>query len=71
MPEPGQSVEIDVRGPLPDHVLAALPGFVALGGPVDVVLRGRVTDDDDLSEVVHALRDSGIELRGLRWLTAP
>jgi hypothetical protein len=61
------SYEIRVRGRV-DEQLAQELGLSALVEPVETILLGSVTGQDDLHDVLGRLQDLGLELVELRRL---
>jgi hypothetical protein len=59
--------EIRVRGRVGEHMADAL-GLAAEVEPVETVLRGPVTDQERLHELLGELQDYGLELVEIRRL---
>jgi hypothetical protein len=59
--------EIRIKGRVGDHLADAL-GLTTVIEPVDTVLRGPVTDQEDLHVILSRLQDMGLELVEIRQL---
>jgi|tagenome__1003787_1003787.scaffolds.fasta_scaffold17468140_1 hypothetical protein len=66
----GDEVEIRIVGPIGDYALSLFAGFDHVFEPATTTVRGYVTDEHELSELCHRLRDTGLELVSLRRVPA-
>jgi hypothetical protein len=62
----GEEVEIRIVGPIGDYALSLFKGFDHVFEPATTTVRGYVTDEHELTELCHRLRDTGLELVSLR-----
>ena len=66
----GDEVEIRIVGPIGDYALSLFAGFDHVFEPATTTVRGYVTDEHELAELCHRLRDTGLELVSLRRVPA-
>ena len=66
----GDEVEIRIVGPIGDYALSLFEGFDHVFEPATTTVRGYVTDEHELTELCHRLRDTGLELVSLRRVPA-
>ena len=64
-PEPAV-VEIRVSGVVGELSLASFEGFTSVVEPVSTTLRGPVRDETELADLVHRVRDAGLDLVSFR-----
>lgn len=64
----GDMVEIRVEGVTGKYALSLFEGFDHVVEPVTTTLRGRVTGEQELTELCRRVRDAGLRLVSLRRL---
>ena len=63
--------EIRVTGPVPADIVGDIPGGRAVARPVEAVLRGPVTDQATMKELLKRLQALGLELVEFRRISPP